>query len=127
MGSTVCVRWAKISSRVFIAMYATMCYTSHVHLVQCTLMKEFILTVAMLATEIIMDLFTRYKILEDPKSFNIIDDNHDINHYYIQNYFNEVINYISIKLLTSYWKNIFDSIKLVNRYWSRIFSIGKVK
>ena len=68
------------------------------------------------------------KILEDPRSFQLlIDDNHDINHYYIQNYFNEVINYNSIKLLTSYWNNIFDSIKLVNRYWSRIFSIGKVK
>jgi hypothetical protein len=44
--------------------------------------------------------------------------------YYKQDQLYEKIEYYSIKLLTSYWFNVFECIKLVNRYWTKIFSIG---
>jgi hypothetical protein len=62
--------------------------------------------------------------IEEQKSHQLLDDNPVNTHYYIQKQFNDKINDSSLKLLTSYWFNIFESIKLINRYWSRIFNIG---
>jgi hypothetical protein len=63
--------------------------------------------------------------IEEQKSHQLLIDDNPINtHYYIQKQFNDKIKDSSIKLLTSFWFNIFESIKLINRYWSRIFNIG---
>jgi hypothetical protein len=63
--------------------------------------------------------------IEEQKSHQLlIDDNPVSTYYYIQNQFNDKIKDSSIKLLTSFWFNIFESIKLINRYWSRIFNIS---
>jgi hypothetical protein len=65
------------------------------------------------------------KPMEEQKSYQLLIDDNPVNtHYYIQKQFNEKIKDSSIKLLTSYWFNIFESIKLINRYWSRIFNIS---
>jgi hypothetical protein len=62
--------------------------------------------------------------IEEQKSHQLLDDNPVNTHYYIQKQFNDKIKDSSIKLLTSFWFNTFESIKLINRYWSRIFNIG---
>ena len=65
------------------------------------------------------------KLMEEQKSYQLLIDDNPVNtHYYIQKQFNDKIKDSSIKLLTSYWFNIFESIKLINRYWSRIFNTG---
>jgi hypothetical protein len=65
------------------------------------------------------------KLMEEQKSYQLLIDDNPVNtHYYIQKQFNDKIKDSSIKLLTSYWFNIFESIKLINRYWSRIFNIS---
>lgn len=66
-----------------------------------------------------------HKSLVEPNSPQIImNNNYFTTHYYFQNQLNDQLKYSSIKLLTSYWSNIFESIKLINNLWSKIFNIG---
>jgi hypothetical protein len=62
------------------------------------------------------------KSIEEQKSHQL--PNPVNTHYYIQKQFNNKIKESSIKLLASYWFNVFESIKLINRYWRRIFNIS---
>lgn len=65
------------------------------------------------------------KLIEYPKSLQLIMDNYYMNtHYFMQKQFNDEIKDSSIRLSKSYWDNIFESVKLLNRYWKKILDVG---